>query len=58
MAETKPTTTAGAATMLAYITTGAITGLFELGETDWHETAFRTAVASLAEITGQSQLAA
>jgi hypothetical protein len=41
--------------LLAYITTGPITGLFELGETDWHETAFRTVVASLAKITAQSQ---
>ena len=30
----------------------------ELGETAWHETAFRTAVASLAKITSQSQRAA
>jgi hypothetical protein len=30
-------------------------GLFKLGETDWHETAFRTVVASLAKITAQSQ---
>jgi hypothetical protein len=58
LARTKPTTPAGAAEMLAYITTGPITGLFELGETDWHETAFRTVVASLAEITGQSNQAA
>jgi len=54
LAETKPTTVAGAAAMLAYITTGP-TGLFELGETYWHETAFRTVVAALAEITGQSR---
>jgi hypothetical protein len=40
------------------IATGAVTGLFELGETHWHETAFRTVVASLAEITRQSQRAA
>jgi hypothetical protein len=55
MAETKPTTAAGASAMLTYITTGPVTGLFELGETAWHETAIRTAVASLAKITGQSQ---
>jgi hypothetical protein len=55
MARTEPSTAAGAAALLAYITTGPITGLFELGETAWHETAFRTAVASLAQITGQSQ---
>jgi hypothetical protein len=35
--------TAGAAALLAYITTG----LFELGETHWHETAFRKLVSSL-----------
>jgi hypothetical protein len=52
LAKTKPTTAAGAAAMLAYIATGPITGLFELGETRWHETAFRTVVASLAKITG------
>ena len=46
---------AGASAMLTYITTRPLTGLFELGETAWHETAFRTAVASLAKITGQSQ---
>lgn len=57
MARIKPTTAAGASALLAYITTGPVTGLFELGETSWHETAFRTVVASLAKIT-QSQLAA
>jgi len=55
MARTKPTTAAGASELLTYITTGPITGLFTLGETEWHETAFRSAVASLAKITGQSQ---
>jgi hypothetical protein len=58
MARTEPTTAAGASELLTYITTGPITGLFTLGETDWHETAIRTAVASLAKITGQSQRAA
>jgi hypothetical protein len=58
MARTKPTTAAGASELLTYITTRPLTGLFELGETDWHETAFRTAVAALAKITGRSQLAA
>jgi hypothetical protein len=48
---------AGAAALLEYITTRPTTGLFELGETSWHETAFRTVVASLAEITGQSRAA-
>jgi hypothetical protein len=27
-----------------------VTGLFELGEASWHETAFRTLVAALAEM--------
>jgi hypothetical protein len=58
MARTEPTTAAGASAMLTYITTRPLTGLFELGETDWHETAFRTVVASLANITGQSAKAA
>jgi hypothetical protein len=57
-ARTRLTTAAGAAAMLAYIATGPITGLFELGEARWHENAFRTVVASLAEITGQSERAA
>jgi hypothetical protein len=56
MVRTKPTTAASA--MLICITTRPLTGLFTLGETDWHETAFRTAIASLAKITGQSQRAA
>jgi hypothetical protein len=58
MARTKPTTAAGASALLAYITTGPITGLFELGETHWHKTAFRTVTAALARITRQSQRAA
>jgi hypothetical protein len=53
-----PTTAAGAAALLAYIAIGPITGLFELGECRWHETAFRNVVASLARITRQSQQAA
>jgi hypothetical protein len=51
LARTKATTAAGASALLTYIATEPITGLFELGETDWHETAFRTVVASLAKIT-------
>ncbi len=39
MVRTKVTTAAGAAAVLAHITTRPTTGLFELGETDWHETA-------------------
>jgi hypothetical protein len=51
MARTKPSTAAGASALLEYITTGPVTGLFELGETHWHETAFRNVAASLAKIT-------
>jgi hypothetical protein len=40
IARTPPTTAAGAAELLEYIAVGPITGLFELGETSWHETAF------------------
>jgi hypothetical protein len=55
MARTNPTAAAaGTSALLTYITTRPITGLFELGETDWHETAFRNVAASLAKITGQS----
>lgn len=54
MARTKPGTAAGAAALLAYITTGPITGLFTLGETYWHETAFRNVAAALAEIARQA----
>ena len=57
MARTRPTTAAGAAALLAYIATDNGSGLFELGETPWHETAFRT-VASLARITRKSLRAA
>jgi hypothetical protein len=58
MARTRPTTVAGASALLTYIATGPITGLFELGETNWHETAFRTVATSLAKIARQSQRAA
>jgi hypothetical protein len=58
MAKTEATTAAGCSAFLTYITTRPLTGLFELGETDWHETAFRTVAASLAKITGLSQRAA
>jgi hypothetical protein len=53
MARTRASTAAGAAALLAYITTGPITGLSELGETHWHETAFRTVTEALAKITRQ-----
>ena len=46
------------APLRCYVTTGPITGLFELGETDRHETAFRNVAASLAKITRRSQQAA
>ena len=55
MARTEATTTEGAAEFLAYITVGSITGLFELGETGWHETAFRTVTTALAKISGMSR---
>lgn len=54
LARTRPTTAAGAAALLEYVTVGPITGLFELGETAWHETAFRNLAASLAEIARQA----
>ena len=58
MARTKLVTAAGAAALREYVTTGPITGIFELGETDRHETAFRNVAASLAKITRRSQQAA
>jgi hypothetical protein len=58
MARTKPTTAAGAAALLTYITTEPAVGLLDLGEMDWHETAFRNVAASLAKITRQSRRAA
>jgi hypothetical protein len=45
LARTKPTTAAGASAPLTYIATEPAVGLFDLGETEWHETAFRTVVA-------------
>jgi len=50
LARIKPATAAGAAAFAAYITTGPITGLFTLGETNWHEVAFRNLAESLAKI--------
>ena len=58
IARTMPTTVAGVSALLTYITTEPVTGMFELGETRWHEAASRTVAASLAKITGQSQRAA
>jgi hypothetical protein len=58
MAQTEPTTAAGASALLSYIATDKGTGLFELGETDWHETAFRTVAAALAKITRPPDAAA
>lgn len=57
MARTKPATAAGAAVMLNYITRDGITGLFELGECQWHETAFRNLAAALLKITGSRRAA-
>lgn len=51
MACTRPSTTAGAAALLEYITAGPVTGLFGVGETQWHEAAFRNVAKSLAAIT-------
>jgi hypothetical protein len=58
MAKTRPTTVAGASAMLTYIACDKSTGFFELGETRWHETAFRTVTAALRQIARQSQRAA
>ena len=58
MARTKLITAAGTAALLEYVTTGPITGLFELGETDRHGRRFRNVAASLAKITRRSQQAA
>jgi hypothetical protein len=58
MARTKPTTAAGASAMLTYIAVRPISGLFELGETRWHETAFRTCTKALARITGRQSRSA
>ena len=45
LAETKPTTTAGAAALVAYICAE-----MEKGETDWHARALKTAAEALAEM--------
>jgi hypothetical protein len=58
LASTKPATITGASAMLFYVAIAPAVGLFDLGEMDWHETAFRTVAASLAKITGQSRRAA
>jgi len=50
LAETAPTTIQGASAMLSYITDGPAVGLFYLGETPWHETAFRTVATALKKI--------
>jgi hypothetical protein len=50
LAKTTPTTLAGASTMLAYITSAPAVGLFDLGESDWHEDAFRSVIAGLAKL--------
>jgi hypothetical protein len=50
MAETAPISIAGAAAMLSYIADEDCIGLFDTGERAWHETAFRTVAAALAQI--------
>jgi hypothetical protein len=50
LAKTKPTTVAGASALLNYIVDEPAVGMFELGETSWHETAFRTVAAALKKI--------
>jgi hypothetical protein len=58
MARTRPTTVTGASAMLSYVAIAPAVGLFDLGEMDWHETAFRTVAAALARTTGTSQRSA
>jgi hypothetical protein len=58
MAETEPTTVAGAAAMLKYLTRDRQNGLFELGEVIWLDAAFRTLERSLAKMARGSRLAA
>ena len=50
LATTEPTTIAGASAVLNYIVEGPAVGLFDLGETAWHETAFKTVAAALAKL--------
>lgn len=57
MARTEPTTVAGTAAMLRYLTKDPTNGLFELGEVIWLETAFRTLERSLAKMGRESRQA-
>jgi len=50
MSTTRPTTFAGAAALLEYITVRPVTGLFELGETALHQMAFLNVADALTEI--------
>jgi hypothetical protein len=54
LATTEPTTIAGAAALLRYIVDGPAVGLFDLGETAWHETAFRTVATALEKIAARA----
>jgi hypothetical protein len=58
LATTEPTTLAGASAVLSYIVDGPSVGLFDLGETAWHETAFRTVASALAKMARSSRIAA
>ncbi|WP_298106489.1 hypothetical protein [Bradyrhizobium sp.] len=55
LATTEPTTLAGASAMLTYIVDGPAVGLFDVGEMDWHETAFRTVTRALAKLARESR---
>jgi hypothetical protein len=57
MAETEPTTVAGAAAMLKYLTRDPQNGLFELGEVVWLETAFRTLERALSKMARETCVA-
>jgi hypothetical protein len=50
MSKTKPGTVAGCAAMLAYISNGDCVGLFDVGETAWHQTAFGTVAKTLKKL--------
>lgn len=61
MAKTEPTTVAGAAGMLKYLTRDPLYGVWEAseyGKAVWLEAAFRTLERSLAKLARGSQLAA
>lgn len=58
LAKTEPTTIAGASAVLNYIVDGPSVGLFDLGETAWHETAFKTVARALSRIARKRREAA